>query len=93
MINPDMYERSGEQDGEEGCLSVPVFQGKVVRPQKIKMKAQDINGEWHDYEFEDFAARVMCHEFDHLEGILYTDIATEIYEPSDESDEEEELSE
>lgn len=93
MINPEIYEMEGEQEGEEGCLSVPGVQGTVVRPQKIKMKAQDMDGNWHDYEFEDFAARVMCHEYDHLEGILYTDKATEIYDitevPEEEVEEEE----
>ncbi len=80
IINPEIYETEGEQEGEEGCLSVPGMQGTVIRPQKIKMRAQDIEGNWHDYEFEDFAARVMCHEYDHLEGILYTDKATEVHE-------------
>ncbi len=88
MINPEIYEVEGEQEGEEGCLSVPGMQGKVVRPQKIKIKAQDLNGDWQDYEFEDFAARVMCHEYDHLEGVLYTDKAIEVYEAKA-SDEEE----
>ena len=91
MINPEIYEMEGEEEGEEGCLSVPGMQGTVVRPQKIKIKAQDLNGDWHDYEFEDFAARVMCHEYDHLEGVLYTDKAIEVYEatpPEEDFDEE-----
>ena len=91
MINPEIYEMEGEEEGEEGCLSVPGMQGTVVRPQTIKMKAQDLNGDWHDYEFEDFAARVMCHEYDHLEGVLYTDKAIEVYEatpPEEDFDEE-----
>ena len=83
MINPEIYEVEGEQEGEEGCLSVPGRQGIVMRPQRIKIKAQDLDGNWHDYEFEDFAARVMCHEYDHLEGILYIDRAKEVYELSD----------
>lgn len=93
MINPEIYETEGEQEGEEGCLSVPGMQGTVLRPQKIKMKAQDMDGVWHDYEFEDFAARVMCHEYDHLEGILYTDKAIEVYEARESSEEDEEESE
>ncbi|MBP3815230.1 MAG: peptide deformylase [Firmicutes bacterium] len=88
MINPEIYEMEGEQEGEEGCLSVPGMQGIVIRPQRIRIKAQDINGNWQDYEFEDFAARVMCHEYDHLEGILYTDKATSVYELTDEEPEE-----
>ena len=59
-------------------------------PQKIKMKAQDIDGKWRDYEFEGFAARVMCHEYDHLEGVLYTDKATDLHDPVLDIDEEEE---
>ncbi len=93
MINPDIYEREGEQEGQEGCLSVPGLQGTVIRPQKIKMKAQDLDGEWHDYEFEDFAARVMCHEYDHLEGILYTDKAIEVHEAQSDEEAEEETEE
>lgn len=90
MINPEIYEMEGEEDGEEGCLSVPGYLGKVVRPERIKIRALDLDGNMQDYEFEGFAARVMCHEYDHLEGILYTDKATEVYERtySDEDDEE-----
>ena len=81
MINPEIYEREGSQVGEEGCLSVPGLVGTVERPEKIKMRAQDIDGNWKEYEFEDFEARVMCHEYDHLEGILYTDEASNIHDP------------
>jgi len=87
MINPEITEREGTQNGEEGCLSVPGLMGMVDRPQKIKMKAQDLDGAWKDYEFEDFYARVMCHEYDHLEGILYTDIAERVYKPGAEEEE------
>ena len=90
MINPEIYEQEGEVEGDEGCLSVPGKQGTVIRPQKIKIKAQDMEGNWQDYEFEDFAARVMCHEYDHLEGILYTDKASEIYDLTQEPEEVEE---
>lgn len=90
MINPEIYESEGSQVGEEGCLSVPGLVGTVERPQKIKMKAQDIDGKWWDYEFEGFAARVMCHEYDHLEGVLYTDKATDLHDPVLDIDEEEE---
>ena len=88
MINPEIYETEGEQEGEEACLSVPGKQGTVIRPQKIKIRAQDMDGVWHEYQFEDFAARVMCHEYDHLEGILYTDKATDVYYGSNEEEEE-----
>lgn len=88
MINPEIIDEEGQQIGEEGCLSVPGLVGTVERPQKIKIKAQDLTGEWKEYEFEDFYARVMCHEFDHLEGVLYTDKATNIHEPIQETEEE-----
>ena len=94
MINPEILEQEGEQEGEEGCLSVPGKQGIVIRPQKIKIRAMDLDGKMQEYEFEDFAARVMCHEYDHLEGILYTDKALEVYDAEasvDESEESEEV--
>ena len=87
MINPEMLEQDGEQEGEEGCLSVPDLEGGVIRPQHIKIKAQDLDGEWQEYEFDDFYARVMCHEYDHLDGILYTDKAEEVYDPAEKYEE------
>ena len=89
MINPEIYYQEGEEEGEEGCLSVPGKQGTVVRPQVIKIRAQDLDGNLKDYEFEGFAARVMCHEYDHLEGILYTDKALEVYDAVYADEEEE----
>ena len=77
MINPEITHMEGHQDSSEGCLSVPGYMGLVDRPERIKMKAQDLNGEWMEYEFEGFAATVMCHEYDHLDGILYCDKATD----------------
>ena len=87
MINPEMLEQDGEQEGEEGCLSVPGLEGVVVRPQHIKIKALDLDGNEQEYDFEDFHARVMCHEYDHLEGILYTDKAEEVYDPQEKYEE------
>ena len=85
MINPEILETEGEVDGVEGCLSLPGYFGTVTRPQKIKIRALDLNGEMQEYEFEDFDARVMCHEYDHLEGILYKDKAKEYHkEPVEE---------
>lgn len=78
MINPVILEQSGSQIDDEGCLSVPGMIGTVERPQKIKIQAMDLEGETHVYEFEDFDARVMCHEYDHLEGVLYIDKAENI---------------
>jgi peptide deformylase len=78
MVNPEITYREGTQESSEGCLSVPGYMGLVERPKKIRIKAQDLNGEEHEYEFEDFEATVFCHEYDHLDGILYTDIAMDI---------------
>ena len=80
MINPVMLEQSGLQVDDEGCLSVPGMVGTVERPQYIKIQAMDLDGETKVYEFEDFHARVMCHEYDHLDGTLYIDKATNIRE-------------
>lgn len=90
MVDPEIYEMEGEEEDEEGCLSVPGLLGTVVRPSRIKIKAKDYNGEYQDYEFEGFEARVMCHEYDHLNGILYIDKATSVYEPSNEEEEDSE---
>ncbi len=68
---------------------MPGMIGAVVRPQKIKMRAMDLDGVMQEYEFEDFDARVMCHENDHLNGILYTDKARDI-RPADSLEDEEE---
>lgn len=88
FINPEMLHQEGSQLGEEGCLSVPGFVGTVERPLFIKLKALDIDGNEQIYEFTDFAAVVICHEYDHLNGILYTDKAENIHEtPFDGSEE------
>ena len=87
MINPEILEQSGSQIDDEGCLSVPGMIGTVERPQKIKIQAMDLNGEIQVYEFEDFDARVMCHEYDHLEGILYIDKAENIRSMEEEMEE------
>ncbi len=75
FINPEIVEREGEQDSNEGCLSVPGYMGHVVRPQKVRIRGLDVNGQMQDLEFEGFSATCICHEYDHLDGILYTDIA------------------
>ena len=75
MINPEITYTEGTQESSEGCLSVPGYMGLVDRPRKIRIKAQDLDGKEHEYEFENFEATVFCHEYDHLEGILYTDVA------------------
>ena len=76
-------EQSGSQSGDEGCLSVPGLIGTVERPERIKMKALDLDGNEQEYEFEGWDATVMCHEYDHLDGILYIDKATNIRTPEE----------
>ena len=78
MINPVILEKSGSQTDDEGCLSVPGMIGSVERPDYIKIEATGLDGNRQIYEFRDFDARVMCHESDHLDGILFTDKATNI---------------
>ncbi len=84
FVNPEITMTEGTVEGEEGCLSVPGFSGLVDRPQKITIKGLDRDGNPQEYTFEDFDARVMCHEFDHLDGILYKDKAKEMYDISEE---------
>lgn len=88
MINPEIYFEEGSEEEYEGCLSVPGLIGIVERPQKIKIRALDRDGVEQDYEFEGFDARVMCHENDHLNGILYIDKAHDIRSAEPQSDEE-----
>ena len=72
LINPELVETSGEQEGPEGCLSVPGKYGLVKRPYYATVRAQDRNGNWYEAEGEELIARCFCHELDHLDGILYT---------------------
>ena len=73
LINPEILETRGEQTGNEGCLSVPGKVGIVTRPQYAKVKAFDENMEEYIIEGEDLLARCLCHEIDHLDGIMYVD--------------------
>lgn len=73
MINPEFLESSGEQTDYEGCLSVPGKTGKVCRPDYVKVKYTDLEGNEKVIEAEGFFARALCHENDHLNGILYID--------------------
>ena len=74
LVNPTLVETDGEQEGPEGCLSVPGKYGLVKRPYYAKVRAQDRFGEWYEAEGEELIARCFCHELDHLDGILYTEI-------------------
>jgi peptide deformylase len=74
MINPEMLEKSEEEiSGEEGCLSIPGIHETVLRAKKIKLKYFDTDFKEHIKDFEDYKARVIQHEYDHLEGHLFTD--------------------
>jgi peptide deformylase len=71
LINPRIVEAEGEQVGEEGCLSIPGFREDVKRPMRIKVQAQDASGQWFEIEGDELLARAICHENDHLNGILF----------------------
>ncbi len=89
MVNPEILETEGEQDGAEGCLSVPGRRGMVKRPMKVHARFQDRNGEWYEIEAEELLARCIMHETDHLDGQLYVDIMSrEIFEDEEEETEE-----
>lgn len=79
LINPEIIARDGEQTGYEGCLSVPGKTGIVTRPNHVKVKALDENMEPVTVEGEELLARALCHELDHLDGHLYTEMAEELY--------------
>lgn len=74
LVNPELLETSGEQVGAEGCLSVPGKYGLVKRPNVAKVRAQDRDGNFFEVEGEELIARCFCHEIDHLDGIVYTEV-------------------
>ena len=74
FINPEILETDGEQEGPEGCLSVPGKYGLVKRPYWVKVRAQDRYGDWFEAEGEELIGRCFCHENDHLDGIVYTQV-------------------
>ena len=74
FINPEILETDGEQEGPEGCLSVPGKYGLVKRPYWVKVRAQDRYGEWFEAEGEELIGRCFCHENDHLDGVVYTQV-------------------
>jgi peptide deformylase len=78
LINPVILLQKGEQTGWEGCLSVKGKSGVVSRPMKVTVSYQDRNGEKHLIKAKGFFARAICHELDHLDGVLYIDKATHI---------------
>jgi len=80
MINPEIIEREGEQFGPEGCLSIPGLMGDVRRAMKVKAKGQDRFGNPITVEGEELLARCIQHEIDHLNGVLFIDLAEKMYE-------------
>ena len=74
LVNPELIFTDGEQEGAEGCLSVPGKYGLVKRPYIAKVRAQDRDGNWFEAEGEELIARCFCHELDHLDGIVYTQV-------------------
>ena len=74
LVNPTLVSTDGEQEGPEGCLSIPGKYGLVKRPYIAKVRAQDRDGNWYEAEGEELIARCFCHELDHLDGIVYTEI-------------------
>ncbi|MBS5932920.1 MAG: peptide deformylase [Clostridiales bacterium] len=84
LINPEIIEASGEQTGDEGCLSIPGKVGVVTRPNYVKVKALDRNMEERILEGEGLLARAFCHEIDHLDGHLYVEkVEGKLYNTSD----------
>ena len=77
LVNPQIIETAGEQEGTEGCLSFPKLYGVVTRPDYVKVRAQDSNGNWFEKEGTELLARAFCHECDHLDGHVFTELVTE----------------
>lgn len=89
LVNPVITSFEGSQTGPEGCLSVPGRRGIVTRPDKLTVKAQDAEGNEFTFEAEEFFARAVCHELDHLDGVLYVDkMDEEIFDDDDEYEED-----
>ena len=79
LVNPEIIDQKGEQDGLEGCLSVPDKWGYVKRPEWVKVKAQDRSGSWFEVEGHNVTARCFCHELGHLDGHLYVELTERLY--------------
>ena len=84
LVNPEIVSESEEQQtGVEGCLSLPGEYGVVTRPMYVTVRAQDRNGDWYEYDGEELVARCFCHEIDHLDGHMYTEIAEKMLTPEE----------
>ena len=83
LVNPEIVATAGSENGSEGCLSCPGEWGMVTRPKWVKVAAYDRHGNRFEAEGEDLLARAFCHELDHLEGVIFKDLATEMLEEDD----------
>ena len=84
LVNPEIVSKSKEeQTGVEGCLSLPGEYGIVTRPMYVTVRAQDRHGDWYEYDGEELVARCFCHELDHLDGHMYTEIAEKMLTPEE----------
>ena len=84
LVNPEIVSKSEEvQTGVEGCLSLPGEYGVVTRPMYVTVRAQDRSGDWYEYDGEELVARCFCHEIDHLDGHMYTEIAEKMLTPEE----------
>lgn len=83
LINPEIVYREGEQTGAEGCLSIPEQYGIVSRPEFVRVRAQNRDGEYFEVEGFGLTARCFCHEIDHLDGILFDSVAERMLDPEE----------
>ena len=83
LVNPQIIAFSGKQEGNEGCLSFPGQWGIVKRPNYVKVKAQDRNGEEFTIEGRELLARAFCHELDHLDGVVFKSVAERMLTPEE----------
>ncbi len=91
LVNPKIIEKDGEQTGQEGCLSVPGVYGIVTRPEHVKARAFDKDMKPYEIEAEGLFARAICHELDHLDGHMYTELVEDgLHRYEDEGEESEE---
>ncbi len=79
LVNPEIVATEGEQTGLEGCLSVPGLYGEVTRPYRVRVRAQDRNGNFFEVEDVELTARCFCHECEHLDGHLFTEHTDKLY--------------
>ena len=79
LVNPEIVDQRGEQEGWEGCLSLPGMWGRVTRPDWVKVRAQDRTGAWFEIEGTEIVARCFCHELEHLDGHMYDEHTDRLY--------------